>query len=240
MPRVSNLPTISSTNFYATETIASANVGQEAASQDGRIFRYAQAGAVALVAGNVQQSPARDTQFTGLAVPAAIAIGETTLPLTNGTTTTVANEFAGGLAVVAESTGIGQIFTITGNTVATSGAALSVTIQEPVAVALSATSKVTIQKNQFSKVIVSPTTRTGKTAGVACVAAAISAYTWIQTHGHGAALSDATVAALGEGLSPSTTTAGTTTKKVTLLELIGTATLLQVSAKVSPVWLEID
>ena len=206
----------------------------------GRKFRYVKAGGTSLVVGNVLQESVRDTQFTGLAVPAAIAIGAKTLVLTNGTTTTVADQFKGGIAVVSESTGIGQQFVIAGNTVATSGAALTVTLEDDVRVALSTTSKVTLKMSPYMDVIVSPTTRSGKTIGGAIYPITNAQYGWIQTGGLGAALSDATVAAVGEGLSPSTTTAGCVTKQVTLLENIGTAPILGVSAKVSPIWWMID
>lgn len=239
MPRIAGTPILSSAQFYASETNQSANVGQLAAAQDGRLFRYAQAGGTTLVVGNVIQSAARDVQFTDLAVVTGAADSKT-LSLTNGTTTTTLDMFKGGLAVVSVTPGLGQVFTVTGNDVATSGAALTVTTEEPIAVALSTSSKVTLQKNQCDDVVASPTTRTGKTVGVANFAIPTTKFGWIQTHGHGGALSDATVAALGDGLSPSTSTAGCTTKQVTLLENIGTATLLQISAKVEPIWIVID
>ncbi len=232
--------TLTARDLYSSSADKQNALGQLGTDKFGRRFRYVKAGAVALVVGNVLQSPARDTQFTGLAVPAAVSIGATTLTLTNGTTTTVQDEFAGGFAVVSESTGIGQIFVIAGNNVATSGAALTVTLQDGVRVALATTSKVTLHKNLWNGVIVSPTTRTGKTVGGAVYPIAAGQYGWIQSGGQGAALSDVTVAAVGEGLSPSTTTAGCVTKQVTLLENIGTAPILGVSAKVSPIFWSID
>lgn len=231
---------ITGRDLYTSSAEKSQNLGQLGVDKLGRKFRYVKAGAVALVAGNVLQSPARDTQFTGMAVAVAAAIGDKVLNLTNGTTTTSLDQFKGGLAVVSESTGIGQVFVIAGNTVATSGAALTVTLEDSVRVALTTSSKVTLYMNAYNGVIVSPTTRTGKTVGGAIYPIAANEYGWIQSGGHGAALSDATVAAVGEGLSPSTTTAGCVTKKVTLLELIGTAPILGVSAKVSPIFWEID
>ncbi len=231
---------ITARDLYSSSAEKQQTLGAKGEDKLGRRFRYVKAGAVALVAGNVLQSPARDTQFTGLAVPTAVAIGATTLVLTNGTTTTTADQFKGGIAVVSESTGIGQQFIIAGNTVATSGAALTVTLEDSVRVALSTSSKVTLYMNAYNGVIVSPTTRTGKTVGGAIYPIAAGEYGWIQTGGHGAALSDATVAAVGEGLSPSTTTAGCVTKQVTLLENIGTAPILGVSAKVSPIVWSID
>ena len=234
-------PTIlAARDLYSSSSEQLQALGQRGEDKYGRKFRYVKAGAADLVVGNVLQSPARDVQFTGLAVPAAIAIGATTLTLTNGTTTTTADQFKGGFAVVSESTGIGQILAIRGNTVATSGAALTVTLDDSLRVALTASSKVTLWQSLYNGVIVSPTTRTGKTVGGAIFPITAGQFGWIQTAGPGAALSDATVAAVGEGLSPSTTTAGCVTKQVTLLENIGTAPILGVSAKVSPIFWSID
>lgn len=240
MAQLTGYGMVSGQDLYSSSATPTNSVGTLIVDRLGRKFRYVQNGAVALVTGNLLQAPARDTQFTGLAVPAAVAIGATSIGLTNGTTTTTADMFKDGLAVVSESAGIGQTFAITGNDVATSGAALTITVSDPVRVALTTSSKVTLLQSPHRGVIVSPTTRTGKTVGVAIYPIAANEYGWIQTGGPGAALSDATVAALGEGLSPSTTTAGCVTKQVTLLENIGTASILGVSAKVSPIWLMID
>lgn len=231
---------LSSIDFYKDSTTRDHALGMLVEDKYGRKFRYVQAGAVALVRGNLLQGPARDTQFTRMTVTAAAAIGDTSIALTNGTTATTLDMFKGGEAVVAASTGIGQVFKIAGNTVAANGAALTVTLEEPIRVALATSSKVTLHLNDYLGVIVSPTTRTGKTVGVAVHAIPALSYGWIQTGGPSAALSDATVAALGEAISPSTTTAGCVTKQVTLLESLGTASILGVSAEVSPVFLEID
>lgn len=239
MANLSGYQIISDTSLYSSTTIKGESLGQLGVDKLGRKFRYVQAGGSVLVTGTLLQAPARDTQFTGLAVASAAAIGDTTLSLTNGTTTTTQDQFQGGYAVVSESTGIGQVFAIIGNSVATSGAALTVTLEDPVRVALSTSSKVTLY-NQYGGVIISPTTRTGKTVGVAIFPIPALSYGWIQSGGPSACLSDATVAAVGEALSPSTTTAGCVTKQVTLLETVGSAPILGVSAKVSPIHLTID
>ncbi len=231
---------LSAQELYSSQATPAADIGMLGYDAQGNRYRYVLNGATALVAGNVIQSSARDTQFTRMAVSAAAAIGAREISITNGTTATTLDQFAGGTVTVAASTGIGQVFTITGNTVAANGAALTVYISEPVRVALTTSSKVTLHMNDHKGVVVSPTTRTGKTVGVAIYPIVASEYGWIQSGGSASALSDATVAALGEGLSPSTTTAGCVTKQVTLLENIGTASILGVSAEVSPIWLMID
>ena len=240
MANLSGNTTLAGQGLYTSSASPTNSVGALMVDKIGRKFRYVQNGGTALVVGNLLQAPARDTQFTGLAVPSAVAIDTKSFTLTNGTTTTTADQFKDGLAIVSESTGIGQSFVIAGNGVATSGAALTVTLEDPIRVALATSSKVTLLANPYRGVIVSPTTRTGKTVGVAVFPIAANEYGWVQSGGPGAVLSDATVAALGEGMSPSTTTAGSVTKQVTLLENVGTASILGVSAKVSPVWLVID
>ncbi len=240
MANLTGATMIEDSSLYESVATQKHALGQLGVDRFGRKYRYVKAGGTALVVGNVLQSPARDTQFTDMAVSAAAAVGAKQLAITNGTTTTTTGMFTGGTAVVSVTPGIGQTFVIGGNNVATSGAALTVDLEDAVRVALTTSSKITLHLNDYNGVIVSPTTRTGKTVGVAIHPIAASEFGWIQTGGPGAALSDATVAALGEGLSPSTTTAGCTTKQVTLLENIGTASLLQVSAKVEPIWLMID
>lgn len=240
MASLSGQAVIYDSDLYSSSATQAHELGQLGVDRFGRRYRYVKAGASALVVGNVLQSPARDTQFTDLAVASAAAVGATTLSLTNGTTATTLDMFKGGVAVVSVTPGLGQQFVIAGNSVAANGAALTVTLEEPVRVALTTSSKITLHLNDYNGVIQSPTTRTGKTVGGAIYPIAAGQYGWIQTGGPGAALSDATVAALGEGLSPSTTTAGATTKQVTLLENIGTASLLQVSAKVQPIFWDID
>ena len=205
----------------------------------GRKYRYAQAGAVALVKGNLLQSPARDVQYTDMAVQAAAALDAETMEVTLGSTATTANQFVEGTLVVSVTPGIGQNFTVKSHDVTAASGVCTFNINEKILTALTTSSKVTVTKNPYDGVIVSPTTRTGLTVGVALVAAAISDHCWVGVAGTFGILSDSTVAAVGEGVSPSTTTAGTVTKAVTLLERIGTAGILGVSAQVEPVFLNL-
>jgi hypothetical protein len=231
---------VTSIGLHASESVASQALGQRGEDKYGRKFRYVKAGGTALVEGNLLQSPAHVTDFTGMAVAVAAAVGATQVTVTLGSTAATKDQFAGGELVVSEAAGIGQVFKIVGNTAASASASCVVYLEEPIRTALTTSSKATLHLNDYNGVIVSPTTRTGKTVGVAIFAIPASKYGWIQTGGPSAALSDATVPVLGGGVSPSTTTAGCVTKAVTLLERIGTAPVLGVSAKVSPIFLEID
>lgn len=225
-------------NPDTSSTVQQLPLGTKAQDKFGREYRYVKAGASALVVGNLLQSAARDTQFTDMAVVSGAA-GQKQIVVTLGSTATTANMFDGGVLAITVTPGIGQNFTIKSHTVAAGAAACTFTVYEDITTALTTSSKVTVSRNKYNQVIQSPTTRTGLTVGVATFAIPAGSFGWIGVRGEFAVLSDATVAAVGEGLSPSTTTAGAVTKQVTLLENIGTAAILGVSAKCEPAMIQI-
>lgn len=157
----------------------------------GNKYRYAKAGAVALVAGNLLQEPAEDTQFVSMAVPAAVAIGATSITVTNGTTTVAAGDFVNGLLTISTSTGIGQSFHITGHTTGTSGQPVTYNLDRPLLVALTTSSKVSVRKNPYDGVIQYPvTTQTGGAVGFARIANTLSTYGYVQSGGDAPVLWD--------------------------------------------------
>lgn len=174
-----------------------------------------------------------------MAVQSAAAIDAKSVEITLGTTATTADQFTEGTLVISVTPGIGQNFTVAGHDVTAASGTCTFNLNEGILTALTTSSKVTVTKNPYDGVIVSPTARTGITVGVAITAIAASGFGWIGVEGQFGVLSDATVAAVGEGLSPSTTTAGAVTKAVTLLERIGTAGILGVSAEVQPCFLNL-
>lgn len=233
MSQLTGLPQLYGIDPFDTSTIQSHPFGAVGFDNIGRKYRYARAGGVALIKGHLLQSPARDIQFTRMAVQASAAINAKSIKVTLGTTATTANLFDQGFLVVAASTGLGQNFTIEGHGVTAASGTETFAINEQVLTALTTTSVVTATRNPYAAVIDSPTTRTGQSVGVSLTATAISAYTWIGVEGLFGVLSDSTVSALGEDVSPSTTTAGSVTKQVTLLENIGSTSILGVSAEYS-------
>lgn len=239
MSKLTGLPTLYGLDPMDVSTVQNHPLGAVGFDSFGRKYKYVQAGAVALVKGNLLQSPARDVQYTDMAVQAAWALNASSGTVTLGSTATTANQFVDGTLVVSVTPGIGQNFTVKSHTVTDASGTATFGINEQVLTALSTSSKVTVTKNPYDGVIVSPTTRTGITVGVALTAIAIDGYGWIGVEGQFGILSDATVAAVGEGVSPSTSTAGCVTKAVTLLERIGTAGILGVSARVQPVFLNL-
>lgn len=197
--------------FYKESSIQTSKLGQLAVDSNGNRFRYVKNGAVALVAANLLQEPVADTQFISMAVPAAEAIGETTINVTNGTTTVTANMFVNGRLTISTATGIGQSFNIVAHGTGGSGATIAYTLDRPLLVALDTTSKVSVRINPYNGVIQYPvTTQTGGAVGFALIANTISYYGWIQSGGDTAVLFDTggNTANGASGIEPSEAVAG--------------------------------
>lgn len=246
MAYLTGLPTLYGINPFDTQLIQRHPLGSVGFDRIGRRYRYVLNGAVATVKGHLLQSAARDTAFTDMAVQAITAIGATQIPVTLGATSATKDLFADGILAITASTGLGQNFTIQGHAAATNATTCTFNLGEGEAVltALATSSKATASRGPYNGVVDSPTTRTGMSVGVSisvipATAAGVTGYGWIGVEGLFAVLSDATVAAVGEDVSPSTTTAGAVTKQVTLLENIGMAPILGVSAEYQPVFFKL-
>ncbi len=197
--------------FAQGTTSPYAGLGQLSVDVWGNRYRYVKVGGAALVAGNLLQEAAEDTQFVSMAVPAIVAIGATSITVTNGTTTVVANDHKGGLLTVSTSTGIGQSFHIVGNTGGGSGAAVTYNLDRPLLVALSTSSKVSVRVNPYDGVIQYPvTTQTGGAVGFARIANTLGTYGYIQSGGDTPVLFDsgANTSNGASGIEPSEAVAG--------------------------------
>lgn len=226
--------------YQSSASDSSGTLGMSVESTDGRAFRLVKAGASALVSGNLVQGPATVANHQNLTTAVtAIASGTTaqTVTVTLGATAATANQYAGGVIVINAGTGIGQTLTIASHPAAASAASLTLTLEDKLAVALDATSKSCLIANVYNGVIASPTTSTNTIVGVAISAIPAGYYGWVQTRGPVSALGDASVAAAGLGIMPSTTTAGTITVATATGTRIGTAIIASVSAEARPVML---
>lgn len=207
-------------------------VGQKFDTSDGRELALVQNGAVALAAGVLVQSEAEVTAHQKLAMTVPTAYPATAglfqILVTNGATVLNVNKFAGGYAIVASGTGIGQFLKIASHQPAANAATFVVTLEDPIQTTLDATSKISLLQNPYANVIITPTTTaTGGPVGVtlyniaastaptfnattgALTAAGVAQYGLITTSGPAACLIDSTVTNVGYPLGVSKTTAGT-------------------------------
>lgn len=205
--------------FDITVSTIGTNLGSLATTGDGRYFRYAQAGAVALVPGNLQQSAAEVTGNENLTAVAA-AVGATTLVSTS-TVTITANQYQGGWAIITTSAGAGYQYQI-GSHAAFTSAAPTFTLTDPIQVALTTGSRIDLVTNPYANTIVNPTVATALPTGVAIAATPIAYYGWIQTKGVANVLADGTVV-VGTSVVASNGTAGAVEAATGVQALVGTA-----------------
>lgn len=182
-------PLLFGADLYSNSATQLMPLGAYAESTDGRGFRYALVGAVATVSGKVYQSSALDaTNYQpsgGLAVSAAVAIGGTSV-VTSTSTTWTANALAGGYLSFDAGTPagiLGNLLKIKGNTATSAATGGTITLEDPVTVALTTSSKFIVTPHPYSGVVIEPGTPTGVIVGVAPYIVTAAQYGWIQTYG---------------------------------------------------------
>lgn len=173
-------PQVVAQGLFVDSSLQKHRLGEVVHSNDGRAFRYAKAGASALVAGNLQQASVEDTGDQDL-TPAAAAIGDTSIVFTS-TVTVDANQYAEGFASITTSAGVGYVYSIAGHA-AYSAAAPTINLAEPINVALTTSSRVDLCKNPYDGVIIAPTAETAVQVGVAVIALTAAQYGWLQVLG---------------------------------------------------------
>lgn len=191
-------------------TIPEQVIGARVEANDGRIFRYCFATPTALVAGQLQQGPAEVTNHQNLTSPVA-AIGATSLDITLGATAAGLNQYAGGLAVISVTPGVGYSYKIKSSTLTASSGTITVQLEDPIEIALTGTSRIDLVQNPYNGVIVNPTTSTGPVVGVANDVISAGSYGWIQTGGMVGCLADLAVT-VGRNVIGSLTVAGAVTQ----------------------------
>jgi hypothetical protein len=247
--RLTGLPVTYGVDPWSFETTQQLPLGSIGFDYYGNKYRYVLFDAANNgVAGNLVQTVPQPANFVDLAVASAAALlsgspatqPNRTVTLTLGGTATTANQFTGGRAVVSVTPGLGTQYTIASHDVqATTTGACKFNFEENLLVALTTSSKMTVMPHPYNGTVASPTTPTGYSAGVLMFALPKATYGWVGTTGVFGVLSDATLGAIGNGISPSTTTAGCITRAVTLKDSIGYYIVTPVSAQVEPEWFNI-
>ena len=167
------------------------------------------------------------------------AIGAVEVTLTPGATAGAANLYAGGVMVINDATGEGYTYKIKSHPAITASTDFVITLEDPLIVALDATSEVTLVHNQYNGLIIHPVTETGGPVGIGIYAITALYFGWIKTKGVVALLQDAATGGLGTSVAASTTTAGAGTLVVAGLKEIGTMMATGVSTEYNPIFLDL-
>jgi hypothetical protein len=172
------------------------SLGQEMRFSDGRRFRYAKAGAVAVVPGKMYQAPIPVPNHV-LQTAAAAAVGARTVAVTLGATAATADQYRDGYLVVdlASNTGFGYIYQVGAHDEVASSGVFTVPLRSSVQVAIATTANsVSLVPNNYAGVILSvASTPTAVLAGVSVRAIPIGEFGFIQMAGNVACLGAGTL-----------------------------------------------
>jgi hypothetical protein len=207
MPNLRSISTVAAAQAFSSSATQQHPLGTLMEAEGGRKFRYVRAGAT-LVVGNALQAPVEDVDHDDIAVRATAA-GSTELLITAGASGGAldVNEYAGGWAVIDTTNGLGYMYRIKNHAAiaALANGTLVLEDDDPIQVALTTSSKVTLVKNPYKDVIQLPATTLTNTCVGGCVYPIASGeYGWIQSGGPGAALISGTPGA-GQPLTVSGT-----------------------------------
>jgi hypothetical protein len=163
------------------------SLGQEMKFIDGRRFRYAKAGAVAVVVAKLYQAPIPIADHV-LKTPLAAAVGARSVTLALGGTAVAENQYRDGYVVVdlATNTGFGHIYQVDHHKAIAASGSFAVPLRSPVQVAISTqASSVSLIPNNYAGVILAiTTTPTATLAGVSVKPIPIGEFGWIQSAGN--------------------------------------------------------
>jgi len=169
--------------IYEQSSTAKEMLGTLRITKDGRKFRYARAGAAALGTGKMGLAASLDSQVVDEA-GIAMAIGDYSVAqvVTAGVAVAV-DELKGGYFMVQSTPGQGQNYLISGNSaISASGTVINVSLYDPIRVAITTASKVTLARSPWFEVYESATAEQ-MPAGVAPIEVSINYYYWAQTGG---------------------------------------------------------
>jgi len=229
-----------SADIWENSSTQQHKLGTKAETADGRVFRYVKAGATALVPGKLYDAPATAANHSNIAVASAAAIGATTVTVTLGATAATANQYSEGYLVVNDATGEGYTYQIKSHPAADASASLVLTLEDPIKVALTTSSEVTLVHNQYNGVVIHATTEVSISVGAAVQAVTATYYGWLQTRGVCSLLCNATTG-IGLGVAASdTTNAGGGEISDGILTDIGYQVAAGVATEYNPVFLNID
>ena len=239
MTQISTMLTSIGQALFSSSTTQYHVLGDYIQTPDGRGYRYALAGGTTLVVGKLQQASAEVTANENLSIAAAAITPVGTVPtiVTTSTVTVTANQYAGGFANIDVTPGVGYTYRISSHPAATA-AVVTITLEDPIQVALTTSSKVDLVASPFNGVIVNPATATSSPVGVGVYPVVNAQYGWVQTYGPAAVLSDGGTT-VGLGLAPSASVAGAVKTMAATLCQVGYALMTFTDTRYNTAYLTI-
>lgn len=168
-------------------------LGQKAETVDGRVYRYALNGAVALAPGKICVAAAHVANHVNQAVNEAAAVGADRVKVTLGATAATADQYADGYLAINDAAGEGINYLVQGHPAIGSAGSGYISLDDNIKVALTTSSEYSLIANPWSAVIVAPNAVAHRAVGVPNVAVTAAYYGWLQTKGDCSVLSDGVI-----------------------------------------------
>jgi len=195
-PALTGLPVLYGVDVFGQDTVAKLPLGSLAFAYGGnKAFRYARNNASsAAVAANIQVTQIPEANHENKAVTTAAAIDSLSVTFSVGATAAAKDLYAEGELCVNDAIGEGISYRIVGNTAFASSGSGTVYLAEPIQVALTTASEVTMLKNPWDRFVISVADQLDMVVGVANKAIAVDLYAFLQTRGVCSVLADETIA----------------------------------------------
>jgi len=229
--------------IYEMSSTANGELGTPVRFADGRVFRYAKAGATALAPGKLMKAGVVSfAAATNKAVNAAVGVGLYAVTLQTASAYTTCEE---GYLQINDAAGEGIQYKIKeASANATTAVYTDLTLYDPIATALTTSSEGTIIASPYEQIELCSAI-TDIIIGVSPITVTAEYYFWIQTWGVACVLADNAVAAgvvVEVGVDVNSNTAGTTTRNADTAMAVGVQMLVGITAaagEYKPVWLTI-
>lgn len=208
-PSLTGLPVLYGADVYQQDTIKKGLLGQLSYAYGGnKAFRYGRNNdSTAAVAGNVQVAPTVVPNHVNQLVNTAAAVDSKIIDVNIGGTAATKDFYAEGEMVINDAAGEGISYRVLGNDAIDSSGNGNVYLHEPVQVALTTLSEMSLVQNPWDRLVISVADAADQVVGVANKALAVDLYTWIQTRGLCSVLADETIV-VGSAVQVGTTTVG--------------------------------
>lgn len=191
-----------------SSTKGGAQLGQAGTTRDGRVYRYAKAGASALDHGKLMINADINSDVVNKTVARTYAAGVTEV-IIDAAGAVAVDAYKGGYLTISDATGEGYSYLVAGNSVTTGAAELTVYLAQPTIAALTIdVSEATLTKHAYDSVVISVTDQLDMPTGVPNVDVTAAYYCWLQTGGKCSVLADASTHARGSLATISAATAG--------------------------------
>lgn len=188
---MTGLPVVYAIKPHEQSTDQRHSLGTMGFTNDGRTYRYVNAGGSDLDPGKLTIAVDITSDHEDIAVN-TFGIGDTTLTVTLGGTAITANEYDEGFVNIISSTGLGTMYSIKSHPISAGSEDIVITLNEPIVVVAASGTKVTLVRNKYRDIIVSDGTLADLPVGVPNVIISSDAFGWVQTGGLCAVLNDGT------------------------------------------------